>query len=254
MASRANPRQPRANYDYIHVLHISLRTLQLTTGDGLLTSAIYYSNNPIYHSLRALVAQLDRASDFESEGRRFEPCRVHQKSQSFRKSVLNMSPIEIRTNPNYKWQVAAIAFIAMSLLYFYLGYLPVMVWVLGGLLVVALLYKVVRGESKDPCIVLDDKGVFDSRLRVGVISWDDIREIKFYDRDGTQYISLELHDAQKYQARQPSWMKLISIVHRVHGMSATSITTNGLNMDRDTLAQKIEEGCERASRRTVAVE
>ena len=29
-------------------------------------------------SVHALVAQLDRASDFESEGRRFEPCRVHQ--------------------------------------------------------------------------------------------------------------------------------------------------------------------------------
>jgi arginase len=31
-----------------------------------------------YHLRHALVAQLDRASDFESEGRRFEPCRVHQ--------------------------------------------------------------------------------------------------------------------------------------------------------------------------------
>ena len=165
-----------------------------------------------------------------------------------------MSPIEIRTNPKYKWQVAAIAFVAVSLLYFYLGYLPVMVWVLMGLLVVALLYKVVRGESKDPCVVLDDKGVFDRRLKVGVISWDDIREIKYCERDGTHYISLELHNAQKYQARQPSWMKLISIMHRVHGMSATSIYTNVLDMDRDTLAQKIHEGCERASQKTVVVD
>ena len=32
-------------------------------------------------SARAPVAQLDRASDFESEGRRFDPCRAHQQSQ-----------------------------------------------------------------------------------------------------------------------------------------------------------------------------
>ncbi len=33
----------------------------------------------IYHlPVHAPVAQLDRAFDFESKGRRFEPCRVHQ--------------------------------------------------------------------------------------------------------------------------------------------------------------------------------
>ena len=30
-------------------------------------------------TLNALVAQLDRASDYESEGRRFESCRAHYK-------------------------------------------------------------------------------------------------------------------------------------------------------------------------------
>ena len=42
-------------------------------------SLIYYSLFTIYYSrVSAPVAQLDRASDFGSEGRRFEPCRVHQ--------------------------------------------------------------------------------------------------------------------------------------------------------------------------------
>ena len=165
-----------------------------------------------------------------------------------------MSPIEIRTNPGYMWRMILVALGCIIILYFYLGYLPVEVWVAGGLLVVALLYKAVRGESKDPCIVLNDEGVFDRRLRIGVISWDDIRKITLYDRDEGRYISLELHDAQKYAARQPSWMKLISTVHRIHGMSATSIVTNGLDMDRLTLAHKIQEGCERRSQRTVPVE
>ncbi|HKU76561.1 MAG TPA: STM3941 family protein [Pyrinomonadaceae bacterium] len=165
-----------------------------------------------------------------------------------------MSRIEIRINRSYKWQLVLIVFGCVILLYFYLGDLPVELWVLGGLVVVFLLYKVVRGESKDPCIVLDDEGVFDRRLKIGVISWDDIRKIKLYDRDEGRYISIELHNAQKYQARQPAWMRLISMAHRLHGMSATSISTNGLDMDRHTLAHKIQEGCERVSHRTVLVE
>jgi hypothetical protein len=74
-----------------------------------------------------------------------------------------------------------------------------------------------RGESKDPCIVLDDEGVFDRRLKIGVISWHDSRKITLYDRDEGHYISLDLHDAQKYEARQrPSWMRLLSTLHRIH--------------------------------------
>src|SRR5437016_906366 len=40
----------------------------------------YYSRLTIYYLLRrAPIAQLDRAFDFESKGRRFESCWVHQK-------------------------------------------------------------------------------------------------------------------------------------------------------------------------------
>lgn len=165
-----------------------------------------------------------------------------------------MSRTEIRIIPGYKWRMLAVAFVCMILLYFYLGYLPVEVWAIGGVVVLVFVYKVVRGESKDPCIVLDDEGVFDRRLKVGVISWDDIRKITLFDRDEGHYISLELNDAQKYKARQPSWMKFISMMHRIHGMSGTSIVTNGLDMDRRTLAHKIQEGCERVSQRTVPIE
>lgn len=89
-----------------------------------------------------------------------------------------------------------------------------------------------------------------SELSVGTISAKSNSTIE----DEGHYISLELHDAQKYEARQPSWVRLISMAHRLHGMSATSISTNGLDMDRHTLAHKIQEGCERASQRTVPVE
>jgi hypothetical protein len=50
-------------------------------------SRIYYLGLSLYYSPEAPVAQLDRASDFESEGRRFEPCRVHQYTQHLEERV-----------------------------------------------------------------------------------------------------------------------------------------------------------------------
>ena len=66
---------------------------------------------------RAPIAQLDRASDFESEGRRFESCWVHQISKtrkgrrSCRPFVFLMDSIELQyalayaraTAPNSLW-------------------------------------------------------------------------------------------------------------------------------------------------------
>ncbi len=44
---------------------------------------VYYSRLTIYYLPRhAPIAQLDRASDFESEGRRFESCWVHHSLSS----------------------------------------------------------------------------------------------------------------------------------------------------------------------------
>ena len=71
-----------------------------------------------------------------------------------------MSRIEVRTKPSYKWGLTLTALGCMVFVYFYVGYLPAL-WVIGGLVGLIFLYKAVRGESKGPCIVLDDKGVLD---------------------------------------------------------------------------------------------
>lgn len=160
-----------------------------------------------------------------------------------------MSPIEIRPIPHYKWRMALIAFAAIVALYFYLGYLPVMVLICGGVLVVVLLYTAVRGESTEPCVILDDEGVFDKRLQLGVIRWEDIRRITLHDLEGAQYVSLELHNPETYAARQPTWLRLASKAQRLHRMSSTSISTSGLDVDTKTLAEMLHEGCETASQR-----
>jgi hypothetical protein len=46
------------------------------------SSDLLFTIDHLPFTIKAPVAQLDRASDFGSEGRRFEPCWVHQYFES----------------------------------------------------------------------------------------------------------------------------------------------------------------------------
>lgn len=143
--------------------------------------------------------------------------------------------------------MALVALAASVFLYFYLGYLPTILWLLSPILVIVLLVSLIRGEGKEPVIILNDEGVFDKRLKVGTIKWSDIRRIRSYNLFGAQYISLELHNMNFYESRRPMWFNLVTQVQRVYGMSSIAISTNGLDVDQATLWHKLHEGCGSAS-------
>lgn len=154
-----------------------------------------------------------------------------------------MSPIEIRLAPVNYGRLLLIFVVAPVAIYFFLGYLPFILWIVLPIALVSLLFKLIRGQSKAPLVILNEKGVLDRRLKVGVIEWDDIRRIKSYSLSGAEYISLELHNAKKYESRRPFWLSAISQVQRVFGMTSIAISTNGLDVAHETLVQLIHEGC-----------
>ena len=137
-----------------------------------------------------------------------------------------------------------IALVAMVALYLILGYLPFTVLLAGGVLAIVLLFSALRGDSKDPCIVIDEQGVLDRRLKVGVIRWEDIRRITLHSLSGAEYISLDLHNMNTYEARRPAWLRLTAKTQRLSGMSPIAISTNGLDMERAALLRLIHQGCE----------
>ena len=154
-----------------------------------------------------------------------------------------MTPLEVRTRPNNAWRGLLVCAAALAGVYFFLGYLPFVFWLIGPIAMIALLITAIRGQGTDPVIVIDDEGVLDKRLKVGVIRWEDIRRIKSYSLSGALYISLELHDLKKYDSRRPLWLKSLSQVQRGFGMSSLAISTNGLDVDHSTLVHKIQAGC-----------
>ena len=154
-----------------------------------------------------------------------------------------MTPLEVRTRPNNAWRGLLLCAAVLGGAYFFFGYLPFIFWLIGPIAVITLLIAAIRGQGADPVIVIDDNGVLDKRLKVGVIRWEDIRRIKSYSLSGAFYISLELHDMKTYDSRRPMWLKSLSQVQRGLGMSSLAISTNGLDVDHNTLVHKIQEGC-----------
>lgn len=159
-----------------------------------------------------------------------------------------MSPTEIRLNQNYQWRMGLIGAAAAGVFYLYFGYLPTVLWIALIALAILLIFNLIKGQSNEATIVLNDEGVLDRRLKVGVIRWEDIRRISSHDIEGAFYISLELHDQKAYEDRRPVGFRLAAQAHRVHGVSAIAISTNGLEIDHESLVQLIHEGCDEASR------
>jgi hypothetical protein len=167
---------------------------------------------------------------------------------------MSPTPTEIRVRHTNKLRIALVSAAALGGLYLFLGYMPVPGWIAGIGIAIALVYRTIKGESHDPVITLDEQGIFDRRLKVGVIRWDDIRRAVPYSVQGMEYISLDLHDMKTYEARRPLWLRLLSKGQRLVGLSPVSIMASGLDMDLDTLAEKIHEACGVVSGRAVGLE
>jgi hypothetical protein len=164
-----------------------------------------------------------------------------------------ITPTEIRVqNPN-KLRLALLTAAGLAGLYYLLGYVPVVMWIAAIVIAISLVYRAIRGQSNDPVITIDERGVCDKRLKVGVILWEDIRRAVPYSLHGVEYLSLELHNMKAYEARRPLWLKALSQVQRLFGMSSISISASNLDMDPETLVDRIEEGCGAVSRRTVEI-
>lgn len=166
---------------------------------------------------------------------------------------MSPTPTEIRVRHTNKLRLALLAAAALGGLYFFLGYLPRWGWIAGILIAISLVFRAIKGESTDPVIILDEEGLFDKRLKVGVIRWSDIRRAVPYSLQGVEYVSLELHDMKSYEARRPLWLRLLSKGQRLLGMTPISILAHGLDVDPETLLDKIEERCGAVSKRTVEI-
>jgi hypothetical protein len=161
-----------------------------------------------------------------------------------------MSHTEIWLQPVNKFRSALIVAAALVGLYFYLGYLPFIFWVIGGVFAIALVWSLIHKPEPGPVIILDETGLLDKRLKVGAIQWSDIRRIESHSISGANFISLELHNLREYESRRPLWLRVLAQSQRILRMTPIAIATNHLDVDHNTLVQMIHEGCGGSARET----
>jgi len=97
-------------------------------------------------------------------------------------------------------------------------------------------------------LVIDDRGIFDRKLKVGVIEWHDIRGA-YVDRvAGNAFICLELRDSAKYTSRLSPVRRLIARLNKTFGYTEFSLNLAGTAVDPDRLRQLILDGVAARSR------
>lgn len=161
-----------------------------------------------------------------------------------------MERIELRRNPAQEALVAAFAVALLSAAYYfdgtfyYLGRkLALLFWLCVPLIVVVMPVRLALGFGRAPCVVLDSEGVLDTRLKVGLIRWRDIRQPYIHTHNGADYVCLELHNAKAYSERMPAWGKVGRALEATAGLPPFAIDVNFLNMDAKTLVAHIHRGC-----------
>jgi len=161
-----------------------------------------------------------------------------------------MERIELRRNAAQEALVALFAVVLLSVAYYFDGTwfhlgrkLALLFWVFVPLIVVALPIRLALGVGRAPCVVLDSEGVLDTRLKVGLIRWRDIRQPYLYTHNGVEYVCLELHNAQLYKERMPAWGKVSRALEATSGLPPFAISVNFLDVDAGTLLAHIHRGC-----------
>ena len=108
-------------------------------------------------------------------------------------------------------------------LYFYLGRVTIVLWVLAAVVVIVFVQGVRQMFDRGPCIVLNDEGIYDKRLGMGLIRWSDIERVRMQGLSGAYYISLELSNSDQYLSRQPAYTRIANQIWRLYNISPIHI-------------------------------
>jgi hypothetical protein len=80
-----------------------------------------------------------------------------------------------------------------------------------------------------PQVVINDEGIEDRRLKVGVIRWEDIRSLSIGSVNSAKFLSVELSDPEWYSSRLPRWRRSLAAANEALGFPALTISFSGLS-------------------------
>ena|SRR5438552_14958580 len=90
-------------------------------------------------------------------------------------------------------------------------------------------------------LVIDDSGVWDRMLAVGVIEWPDIRSAFIKTTSGHAFVCLELRDPVKYTTRLSPIVRRTVTLNRSLGFDDISLNLVGTGRDLERVLERILE-------------
>jgi len=86
-----------------------------------------------------------------------------------------------------------------------------------------------------PRLVVDEQGIFDRTLSVGVIEWQDIEHAYLNSVVGNPFISLVLNNPEKYLQRAMSSQKKLARLNKYLGAETININLSGIDKSPDEI-------------------
>lgn len=100
----------------------------------------------------------------------------------------------------------------------------------------------IQAVDARPRIVIDERGIFDRTLRVGVIEWEDVRGAHPPSARHDSHVPLELRDPDKYVRRLPPPMRRLAAMNRGSGLAEFSLNLSGTGADPARIVEAIRRG------------
>ena len=141
--------------------------------------------------------------------------------------------------PNRVIKAVVIVGLLLVFLYFYIGRMTFILWLLSIAFVIALVQAVKQMFDRAPLIIINDEGINDKRLGMGLIRWSDIESVRMHGLGGGYFISLELSNKEQYLARQSTFARLSSQIWRLYNISPINIKVAYMDVTPDELFELI---------------
>ncbi|HEV7732470.1 MAG TPA: STM3941 family protein [Candidatus Binatia bacterium] len=119
---------------------------------------------------------------------------------------------------------------------------PVVGWlnlIVFGVAAATFLWQIV---DRRPRIVIDERGVFDRTLGVGVIPWSDIVGAEIRAITGTTFVALELRDPTRFTRRLPALQRAMTGGNRALGFGELNLNLSGLGVPAALVLARVREG------------
>ncbi len=80
-----------------------------------------------------------------------------------------------------------------------------------------------------PQVVINDEGIEDRRMKIGVIRWEEIRSLSIGSVNSAKFLCVELSDPEKYLSRLSRWGRRLAAANEALGFPALNISFSGLS-------------------------